>query len=135
VLQTLLHGAFVWLQPRSPVVVAVAERGRGPDPPGARLEAGVVVGSARRAAPVAQVDRRAERENRRGGAEESLHPDGRAAAAANHRRANRVAVHLAGKRADAKAAAEGAEDEREAGGKAQAAVAVLVVEHSLPWLG
>jgi hypothetical protein len=131
VLQTLLHGAFVWLQPRSPVVVAVAERGRGPDPPGARLEAGVVVGSARRAAPVAQVDRRAERENRRGGAEESLHPDGRAAPAANHRRANRVAVHLAGKRADAKAAA----DEREADGKAQAAVAVLVVEHSLPWLG
>jgi hypothetical protein len=112
----------------------VAERGRGPDPPGARLEAGVVVGSARRAAPVAQVDRRAERENRRGAAEESR-PDVRAAAVANHRRANRVAVHLAGKRADAKAAAEGAEDEREADGKAQAAVAVLVVEHSLPWLG
>jgi hypothetical protein len=134
VLQTLLHGAFVWLQPRSPVVVAVAERDRGPDPPGARLEAEVVVGSGPRAAAVAQVDRRAERENRRGAAEESR-PDVRAAAVANHRRANRVAVQPAGKRADAKAPVEGAADEREAPGKVQAAVAVLVVEHSLPWLG
>lgn len=35
-LRTLLHGAFPWLQPRSPVE---AERGRGPDPPDARVEA------------------------------------------------------------------------------------------------
>jgi hypothetical protein len=112
----------------------VAERGRGPDPPGARLEAGVVVGSGPRAAAVAQVDRQAERENRRGAAEESR-PDVRPAAVANHRRANQVAVQPAGKRADAKAPVEGAADEKEAPGKAQAAVAVLVVEHSLPWLG
>jgi hypothetical protein len=38
VLQTLLHGAFQWLQPRSPVVAKVAKRGRGPDPPDARVE-------------------------------------------------------------------------------------------------
>src|ERR1700694_2610984 len=38
VLQTLLHGAFQWLQPRSPVVVVV-ERGRGPNPPDARAVA------------------------------------------------------------------------------------------------
>ena len=37
VLQTLLHGAFQWLQPRSPVVVVV-ERGRGPNPPDGRAD-------------------------------------------------------------------------------------------------
>src|SRR6186997_634320 len=39
VLRTLLHGAFPWLQPRSPVDQEVAKRGRGPDPPDARVEA------------------------------------------------------------------------------------------------
>ena len=39
VLRTLLHGAFPWLQPRSPVVRKVVERGRGPDPPDASVEA------------------------------------------------------------------------------------------------
>ena len=39
VLRTLLHGAFQWLQPRSPVVEVVVERGRGPNPPDARADA------------------------------------------------------------------------------------------------
>src|ERR1700694_1064814 len=39
VLQTLLHGAFQWLQPISPVVEVVVERGRGPNPPDARAYA------------------------------------------------------------------------------------------------
>ena len=36
--RTLLHGAFQWLQPRSPAVHEVVERGRGPDPLDARVE-------------------------------------------------------------------------------------------------
>jgi len=42
VLRTLLHGAFQWLQPRSPVVEEAVERGRGPDPPDARVALGSV---------------------------------------------------------------------------------------------
>src|SRR4051812_2172197 len=85
VLQTLLHGAFVWLQPRSPVVVVV-ESGRDPDPLDAKVAAAavVVVGSVQAAGLAAAASPPAERENRRA-AGESLRPGVRAAAA-SHRR-------------------------------------------------
>lgn len=112
----------------------MVERGRGPDPPGARVEVVAAVGSVPLAAAAVHESRQPERESRRGGAEENLPLDARAVVAANHHPANPVAVHRAGNRAAAKAAEE-VEVERPADGRVEAAVAVLVVEHSLPWLG
>ena len=61
VLQTLLHGAFQWLQPRSPVVVVV-ERGRGPNPPDGRADAvRSPVGNGRAPASLQRGSRRGER--------------------------------------------------------------------------
>src|SRR5450759_1746995 len=106
VLRTLLHGAFPWLQPRSPVVQKVVERDRGPDPPEVDVE------GQRSAPPNAALEARAER---RGAVLGNPRPSARAVDA-NHRRGSR-AVALP--------------DEREE--RARAAVAALVVDRSLPW--
>jgi hypothetical protein len=105
VVQTLLHGAFVWLQPRSPVVVVVVESGRDPDPPVARVvDAAVAVGSGQAVAPAVRVNHPAP-ENRRAAAGSRL----RAVRAgdANRRHVGRAAVPPAVREAAARAAAHG----------------------------
>src|SRR5215210_5125189 len=104
-LRTLLHGAFPWLQPRSPVDRKVAERGRGPDPPDARVEARASVR-----------------------AESALLAHG------NRAEENRRVAAAAGNLPAARAAEERLAEERAADGKAEAAVAALAVDGSLPWL-
>ena len=102
--------SFLWLQPKNPVEVVV-ESGRGPDPPDARALASARPEVAREA----HANHRAE-ENRRGAAKVE---------AVNPRRGSRARA----KQADAKAEEGRAQD------VSAQAVAVLVVERSLPWLG
>ncbi len=117
-LQTLLHGAFQWLQPRSPVVVVVVERGRGPDPLAARAEAARAVGSGRAEAARAALANLPAGESRRAGkAEENL-----------LRVAKVGDANLQGSRV------AGLRDAKEADARAEAAVAVPVAERNLPWL-
>jgi hypothetical protein len=126
VLQTLLHGAFVWLQPRSPVVAVVVESGRDPDPPVARVvDAAAAAGSGRPVAPAVRANLRGAAENRRAEAGSRLRAE--RAVHANHRLVVRAAVHPAAREAGARAAAHG----RAEVAKREAAVAVLVAEHSL----
>ncbi len=105
---TLLHGAFQWLQPRSPVVQEVVESGRGPDPPDARAE---VRESARPSEALARANRHA------GPVDGSLRPAARALAV-KPLRANRAVVVQDARRRHARAAA----------------VAGLAVNHNLRWL-
>jgi hypothetical protein len=115
--------SFLWLQPKSPVVAVVAENGRGPDPPDARARvAKAALGSGRQEV-AAEAPGNHPAGSRRGGAVAKV-------ADANLHRASRAAARRDAKEADAKAVEEKAQD-----ANAQAAVAVLVVERSLPWLG
>ena len=133
-LRTLLHGAFQWLQPRSPVVHEVAERGRGPDPLDARVEA-------ERAAPARAVaDARA--------ADASARAERVRAVPANQRAGENRRVAVASRRRVAKAGAENPPqgnparvaappEERAADARAadeRVAGVAAVVKHSLPWL-
>src|ERR1700682_2236241 len=68
----LLHGAFQWLQPRSPVE-RVVESGRGPDPPDVRAEAARPSAGSGRANAARVAPARLQQESRRAGrVEESL---------------------------------------------------------------
>jgi hypothetical protein len=118
--------SFPWLQPKSPVVEVVVENGRGPDPPDARAGAArAALGSARPdRAPEAHASHRAEGNHRAADGSQAAKVAG-----ANLRRANRAGV-----RQRAKEPEERAEEGRAPDESAQAAVAVLVVERSLPWL-
>jgi hypothetical protein len=110
VLQTLLHGAFLWLQPRSPVVAEVVERGRGPDPPVAR--AALASGPPGNVPALAS---RAEERLHRGVAAEENPPPVARAGVGNRQRGNQP-------------------DAKEERARAEAAEPVLAAEHSLPWL-
>jgi hypothetical protein len=130
VLQTLLHGAFVWLQPRSPVVVVVVESGRGPEDPDARV---VAVASGRRAALAVHVSLPALGESQPAAGENPL--QGVREAHGSHRRADPAAAPPDAKEADARAVVGRAAAGRAARGRqvpeSRAAV-VLAAEHSLP---
>jgi hypothetical protein len=128
VLQTS-YTEFPWLQPKSPVVEVVVENGRGPDPPDARaVVARAPLGSGRPGvAREARGSRRAAESHL--AAEAGNQPQAAKAEGANLRRGNRAAVRRRAKEPDERAVEERAPD-----ASAQA-VAVLVVERSLPWLG
>jgi hypothetical protein len=126
VVQTLLHGAFVWLQPRSPVVVVVVESGRVPEDPDARAAAAVVAGgSARRVVPAVGANLRAARESHHAAGESLLLPGVRAVDG-SLRRADPAAVPQDVKEADARAVVG-----RAAAGSRAGAVAVPDGEHNL----
>src|SRR5450756_4675 len=108
VLRTLLHGAFPWLQPRSPVVQRAPERGRGPDPPDVSVEV-------QRSAPPNEAP--------------EVRASHRAAVGGNPR----PSAKAAGVKPRSESRAVALPDEREERARA-AAVAALVVDRSLPWL-
>jgi hypothetical protein len=114
--------SFLWLQPKSPVVAVVAENGRGPDPPDAKAGVARVALASGRPEVAVEALGNHQAGNHRGAAAAKV-------AGANPQRGKRAVLR------DAKQAAVRAEEEKAPDANAQAAVAVLVVERSLPWLG
>jgi hypothetical protein len=120
--------SFLWLQPRSPVVAVVLENGRGPDPPDARAGAAKAALGSGRPVVAGEAPGNHPAGNHRGVAPAKV-------AGASLRRGKRAAVLRDANQAAGKAVEEKAAEEKVQDVNAPAAVAVLVVERSLPWLG